>query len=310
MAAASLLALLDDIIVLLDDAALIAKVAAKKSAGVLGDDLALNAHQVSGSPAHRELPIVWAVAKGSLLNKVILVPCALLISVIAPWAIAPLLMLGGLYLCYEGVEKVSHALFRSTHDQPGMPAPSRQAPASSETAAIEKERVKGAIRTDFVLSAEIIVIALGAAANAPLAQKAMALGGVALLMTVFVYGLVAAIVRLDDLGFWLIAKPQAAAKTAGSWIVKAAPGLMRLLAIAGTAAMFIVGGGILTHEIPAAHAFLDSASRFAEQAPLAGPVLGWLSAPALNALAGALAGSLALALVNAAKRLNPFKPRF
>jgi predicted DNA repair protein MutK len=261
VAAANLLALIDDIAAMLDDVALMTKVAAKKTAGVLGDDLALNAQQVAGVRAERELPVVWAVAKGSLINKAVLVPAALLISAFLPWAITPLLMLGGIYLCFEGAEKLAHKFLHKPGANSHQPNESRDAaisaPANStnradiDFAALEAEKIKGAIRTDFVLSIEIIVIALGTVANAPMPTQIAVLTAVAIFITVGVYGLVAAIVKLDDAGFYLYRQTHSLARAAGKMLLLAAPALMKLLAIAGTLAMFMVGGGILTHSISA-----------------------------------------------------------
>ena len=248
--ATSLLALLDDIATVLDDAALLAKVAAKKTTGVLGDDLALNADQVAGVHAERELPVVWAVAKGSLKNKAILVPAALALSEFAPRAVTPLLMCGGLYLCYEGVEKLAHKLLRAESED----AAAKQALAAAladpkaDLVALEKEKIAGAIRTDFVLSAEIVIIALGASAGAGFVARAGALVAIALAMTAFVYGFVAAIVKLDDLGLILVRRR--GGEALGKLLLAAAPALMRALSVAGTAAMFLVGGGIIAHGLP------------------------------------------------------------
>ena len=248
--AASLLLLLDDLAGVLDDVAGLAKVAAHKTAGVVGDDLALNARQVAGMAADRELPVVWAVAKGSLVNKLILVPAALALSAAAPWAITPLLLAGGCYLCYEGAEKIWHA-WRHRHDRRDHPA------GAGPT---ERERIAGAIRTDFILSAEIIVIALGVAATASFGVRAAVLAAVGLGMTVGVYGLVAAIVKLDDLGFWLATLRRPAPRLLGLGIVAAAPWLMRGLSIAGTVAMFLVGGGLVVHSWPALHHAVEAAA--------------------------------------------------
>ena len=278
MAASSLLALIDDIAMLLDDVATMTKVAArqsaasaddvaamtqlaaKKTAGVLGDDLALNAQQVTGVKADRELPVVWAVAKGSLLNKVILVPAALVISTIAPWMITPLLMLGGLFLCFEGAEKLLHAYFQSNDEKEAHHAQLAQAVANEEINLLEfeQDKFKGAIRTDFILSAEIIVITLGTAAAASFAQQLAVLVGISLIMTVGVYGLVGAIVKIDDAGLYLIKQGNAALKAMGQGLLAFAPWLMKTLSVLGTAAMFLVGGGILLHGIPAlGHAVED-----------------------------------------------------
>ncbi|MCU0813815.1 MAG: DUF808 domain-containing protein [Burkholderiaceae bacterium] len=258
MAAASLLALIDDIASVLDDVATMTKVATKKTAGVLGDDLALNAQQVSGVQADRELPVVWAVAKGSLVNKAILVPAALAISALAPWAVTPLLMVGGAFLCYEGAEKLLHAFHRDEHAEEARRAERRQALADPavDPAQLERERIKGAVRTDFILSAEIIAITLGTVAGSALASQVAVLTAVALLMTVGVYGVVAGIVKLDDLGLYLSRRPGAGAggrRALGRGILRAAPFLMKGLSVAGTVAMFLVGGGILVHGVPALH---------------------------------------------------------
>ncbi|MFM7627253.1 MAG: DUF808 domain-containing protein [Gammaproteobacteria bacterium] len=256
MAGASLLALLDDIATVLDDVAVLSKVAAKKSAGVLGDDLAVNAEQVSGVQAKRELPVVWAVAKGSLVNKAILVPAALLISQFAPWAVTPLMVLGGLFLCYEGFEKVAHRFLHSAADDAAARAAVTAAAADTavDLVAWERDKIKGAIRTDFILSAEIIVITLGVVGAAPFATRLGTLTAIALLMTVGVYGLVAGIVKLDDAGLHLAGRRgdgafDGALRALGRGLLGAAPKLMKSLGVAGTVAMFLVGGGILTHAL-------------------------------------------------------------
>ncbi|MFE8644870.1 DUF808 domain-containing protein [Sphingomonas sp. NCPPB 2930] len=317
MAGASLLTLLDDIAAMLDDVALMTKVAAKKSAGVLGDDLALNAQQVSGVQAARELPVVWAVAKGSLRNKAILVPAALAISAFAPWLVTPLLMLGGAFLCYEGVEKLVHVARHrrgaKAHPADGATA-SHAAPAPAGVAhgaanatkvnlasdeqplLMEKEKVQGAIRTDFILSAEIIAITLGAVAGAPFVQQLAVLVGIAVAMTVGVYGLVAGIVKLDDLGLYLSQRASAAAKATGRAILAAAPYLMKALSIAGTAAMFLVGGGILVHGVPALHHMVEGRGASGGIASVL-PMLG-------NAAIGAVAGAIVLAVVTGVQKLR------
>ena len=256
MAGASLLALLDDIATVLDDVAVLSKVAAKKSAGVLGDDLAVNAEQVSGVQAKRELPVVWAVAKGSLVNKVILVPAALLVSQFAPWAVTPLMVLGGLFLCYEGFEKVAHRFLHSAEDDAAARAAVTAAAADPavDLVAWERDKIKGAIRTDFILSAEIIVITLGVVGAAPFATRLGTLTAISLLMTVGVYGLVAGIVKLDDAGLHLASRRgdgalDGALRALGRGLLGAAPRLMTFLGVAGTVAMFLVGGGILTHAL-------------------------------------------------------------
>jgi uncharacterized protein len=296
MATGSLLALIDDIASVLDDVALLSKVAAKKTAGVLGDDLALNAQQVSGVAAERELPVVWAVAKGSFINKAILVPSALLISAVAPWLVTPLLMIGGAYLCFEGFEKIAHRFLHSPdEDKTEREALTKvlQNP-DVDLVAFERDKIKGAIRTDFVLSAEIIAISMGTVATSPLKTQALVLVGIAILMTVGVYGFVAGIVKLDDLGLWLSKKSSGAARGLGRAILAAAPGLMKLLSVAGTVAMFLVGGGILVHGLPFLHHALA-------QVPSA---LGWLAEPAFNSVVGLVAGALVLLGVTGFKRLR------
>ncbi|MDG5973751.1 hypothetical protein H010_00720 [Hydrogenophaga taeniospiralis CCUG 15921] len=310
MAASSLLALIDDIATLLDDVAVMTKVAArqgmsaaddvaamtqmaaKKTAGVLGDDLALNAQQVTGVKADRELPVVWAVAKGSLKNKAILVPAALAISAVAPWAITPLLMLGGLFLCYEGTEKVVHALASRKAEDQQHHAELVQAVNDEQVdlVAFEKEKIQGAVRTDFILSAEIIVITLGSVADASFARQVAVLVGISIIMTIGVYGLVGGIVKLDDAGLYLSRQAAAWKQAIGRGIVGAAPWLMKGLSVVGTAAMFLVGGGILVHGVPAiGHGIEDFAH-----------TLGWMG-PIVSSLAGALvglaAGGVVLAVV-------------
>ncbi|MBN6152864.1 DUF808 domain-containing protein [Xanthomonas sp. AmX2] len=290
MAGASLFTLLDDIATLLDDVSILTKVAAKKTAGVLGDDLALNAQQVTGVHADRELPVVWAVAKGSLINKAILVPAALAISVWLPWAITPLMMIGGAFLCFEGVEKLAHRFLHSKEEDAQHHAQQLQALADEkvDVVALEKDKIKGAIRTDFILSAEIIVLSLGVVANVPFVQQVSVLVAIALAMTVGVYGLVAGIVKLDDLGLYLTGKGAAAAAI-GRGILWLAPWLMRALSIAGTAAMFLVGGGILVHSIgPLHHFILDLKPAGA---------LGALVEALGNAVVGIIAGALVLGAV-------------
>ena len=298
--ATSLFVLLDDIASVLDDVATMTKIAAKKTAGVLGDDLALNAQQVAGVKADRELPVVWAVAKGSMLNKVILVPTALLIAAFAPWLITPLLMLGGAYLCFEGVEKLVHKYLHNPADDAAARAALKQALSDPQLdlVALEKDKISGAVRTDFILSAEIVVIALGTVADAPLAQKAAVLAGIALVMTVGVYGLVAAIVKLDDAGLWLSRQASAAQQAVGRGLLAFAPWLMKALSVVGTLAMFLVGGGILTHGVPWLNDAIDE--RIASAGTVAGAVLPLLA----DALVGLAAGALVLGAVLAVRRLR------
>ncbi len=262
--ASSLLALIDDVATVLDDVAVLTKVAAKKTAGVLGDDLALNAQQVSGVSADRELPVVWAVAKGSMRNKAILVPAALAISAFAPWAVTPLLMVGGAFLCYEGFEKLAHRFLHSPAEQEAQHDELALAVANPaiDLVALEKDKIKGAIRTDFILSAEIIAITLGTVQNSPFLSQVTVLAGIAVIMTVGVYGFVAGIVKLDDLGLYLARTGGGAGwrHALGRGILAAAPWLMKLLSVAGTAAMFLVGGGILTHGIGPLHHAIESAT--------------------------------------------------
>ncbi len=305
MAAGSLLALIDDIATILDDVAVLGKVAAKKTAGVLGDDLALNAQQVTGVNADRELPVVWAVAKGSLLNKVILVPAALVVSAIAPWVVTLLLMLGGAYLCFEGFEKLAHRFLHGKEDQDHHDSLSAAlADPEVDMVALEKDKIKGAIRTDFVLSAEIVVITLGSVATQPLVTRLSVLAGVAALMTVGVYGLVAGIVKLDDLGLYLVRRGGGFQQAVGRVLLVGAPWLMKFLSVAGTAAMFLVGGGILVHGLEWLH---HRAELLVQRATLAvGEGWVWLSVlvePLINGLAGILAGALVLLAVQTGQRL-------
>ncbi|AZC29700.1 Inner membrane protein YedI [Pseudomonas chlororaphis subsp. piscium] len=302
MAGSSLLVLIDDIAAVLDDVALMTKMAAKKTAGVLGDDLALNAQQVSGVRAERELPVVWAVAKGSFLNKLILVPAALAISAFAPWLVTPLLMLGGAYLCFEGFEKLAHKFLHSKAEDQAEHQQLIEAVADPATdlVAFEKTKIKGAIRTDFILSAEIIAITLGTVADAPLMQQVVVLSGIAIVMTVGVYGLVGGIVKLDDLGLWLTQKPGQVAKSIGGAILRAAPYMMKSLSVIGTAAMFMVGGGILTHGVPAAHHWIETVT--AHTAEAVGGI-SLIMPTLLNAVAGIIAGAAVLVVVSLGSKL-------
>jgi hypothetical protein len=289
MAGSSLLMLLDDIATVLDDVAVMTKVAAKKTAGVLGDDLALNAQQVQGIRAERELPVVWAVAKGSALNKLILVPAALLISAFIPWLIIPLLMIGGAYLCFEGCEKLAHKLFHSKTEHEAQHKELIEAVANPavDLVAFEKEKIKGAVRTDFILSAEIIVIALGTVAAATFAKQAAVVVSIAIIMTIGVYGFVALIVKLDDMGAHLCKKQNATAQFFGNVLLAAAPKLMRFLSILGTAAMFMVGGGIVTHNIAPIRHVIEAVAHTTEP-------LGWLTSSLLNGIAGVVIGACVL----------------
>ncbi|MBB2494094.1 DUF808 domain-containing protein [Aquipseudomonas ullengensis] len=300
MAGANLLALLDDIASVLDDVSVMTKVAAKKTAGVLGDDLALNAQQVSGVKADRELPVVWAVAKGSMINKLILVPAALLISAFAPWLVTPLLMLGGAFLCFEGFEKLAHKYLHSQDAGAEQHAEHIQALADPavDMQVFEKDKIKGAVRTDFVLSAEIIAITLGVVAAQPFIQQVTVLSGIALLMTVGVYGLVAGIVKLDDAGLYLSQRASALVQALGRGILWLAPWLMKLLSVVGTAAMFMVGGGILTHGIPGAHELIHHWVEAIGGLVAVGGVLALLAPTLIDALFGIVVGALVLGLVS------------
>lgn len=302
--ASSLLILLDDIATILDDVAVMSKMAAKKTAGVLGDDLALNAQQVSGVRTDRELPVVWAVAKGSFVNKLILVPAALLISVVAPWLITPLLMIGGLFLCYEGVEKVLHSLH---HKKAKTEEEASQELTAIETdmATFEKDKVKGAIRTDFILSAEIVVISLGTVAAATFSTKVMVLSVIAILMTVGVYGFVAMIVKIDDLGLYLTQQASSFKQTIGRGLLAFAPKLMKTLTIVGTIAMFLVGGGIISHGVPLLHHFTEGSVDYAEHIPTVGSIVGALTPTLINLMIGFVAGLIVLAIVSLIKKVWP-----
>jgi predicted DNA repair protein MutK len=327
MAAANLLTLIDDIATVLDDVAILTKVAGrktvaaiddvavltkvatKKTAGVLGDDLALNAQQVAGVRAERELPVVWAVAKGSFVNKAILVPAALAISAFAPWAVTPLLMLGGVFLCYEGFEKLAHRFLHARDEDDAQHAELRRALVDPEVdlMTLEKDKIKGAIRTDLILSAEIIAITLGTVATAPFATRVAVLCAIALLMTVGVYGLVAGIVKLDDGGLYLSRRAGDGAwrrwqRGLGDTILKAAPYLMKGLSVAGTAAMFLVGGGILSHGLPALHHAVEALTSLAGNLAMVGAVLAALMPLLLDALIGIVAGGLALLVVSLMQR--------
>ncbi|MEJ2900704.1 DUF808 domain-containing protein [Acinetobacter sp. NS-4] len=302
--ASSLLILLDDIATVLDDVAVMSKMAAKKTAGVLGDDLALNAQQVSGVRAERELPVVWGVAKGSFVNKLILVPLALLISVVAPWLINPLLMIGGLFLCYEGVEKVLHSLKhkKATTEEA---AEAELTAIETDLATFEKEKIKGAIRTDFILSAEIVVISLGTVATAAFATKVMVLSAIAVVMTVGVYGFVAMIVKIDDLGLYLAEQASSFKQTVGRGLLAFAPKLMKTLTIVGTIAMFLVGGGIITHTIPWFHHFTEDSVDYVQHMPTVGNIIGAVTPTLINLTIGFVAGLLVLIVIAMIQKMKP-----
>jgi predicted DNA repair protein MutK len=306
LAGSSLLALIDDIATILDDVSVMTKVAAKKTAGVLGDDLALNAQQVTGVAAERELPVVWAVAKGSLLNKLILVPAALLISALAPWAITPLLMLGGAFLCFEGFEKLAHKFLHSKAEEEANHA--RQLDALNDPAidmvAFERDKIKGAVRTDFILSAEIIAITLGAVAAASFLKQVLVLSLIAVVMTVGVYGLVAGIVKLDDLGLHLRQRESRLAQRFGGAILGAAPYLMKGLSVVGTAAMFMVGGAILTHGISPVHHAIEQLAQASGSLAAVGAVAEALLPTLLDATFGVLVGALVVVLVTLCSKLR------
>lgn len=308
--ASSLLALIDDIATLLDDVSLMTKVAAKKTAGVLGDDLALNAQQVTGVRADRELPVVWAVAKGSLKNKAILVPGAMLISAFIPWAITPLLMVGGAFLCFEGFEKIAHMF---THDKEQEHAKRQQrleaiADSSQDMKALETDKIKGAVRTDFILSAEIIAITLGTVTDATLTEQFIVLCGISVVITAGVYGLVAAIVKLDDAGLYLSQREGKSTilrliRSLGRGILVTAPYLMKGLSIVGTIAMFLVGGGILTHGVPAAHHFVEHAAQTIS-ASSGLELLATIAPSLISGVIGVIAGAIVLAAVKLFGRIK------
>ncbi|MAP22974.1 MAG: hypothetical protein CL582_18775 [Alteromonadaceae bacterium] len=296
MAAANLLALLDDIATMLDDIAVMSKMAAKKTAGVLGDDLALNANQVQGVKPDREIPVVMAVAKGSFINKLILVPAALLISAFVPVLITILLVIDGLYLCFEGAEKLLHKWFFSHDDEDNAETRlNKLSDSSVDLVAMEKNKIKGAIRTDFILSAEIVVITLGSIQEADLMSQILILSGLSIAFTVGVYGLVAAIVKMDDFGLYLLRKSltgsfNTAQRLGGRFMLTAAPALMKFLSVAGTIAMFLVGGGILTHSIGFLHHIAEAFIALA-------PSFSLLLSITFDGIAGVVAGAIiALAL--------------
>ena len=306
--ASSLLALIDDIATILDDVAVLSKVAAKKTAGVLGDDLALNAQQVSGVKADRELPVVWAVAKGSFINKAILVPSALAISAFAPWAVTPLLMVGGAFLCFEGFEKIAHKFMHSAHEQVAQHEElvTALSDPSIDLVAVEKDKIKGAIRTDFILSAEIIAITLGTVQATPFVTQLTVLSTIAMVMTVGVYGLVAGIVKLDDGGLYLSRRTGTGAwaglqRGFGRGILWLAPWLMKALSVLGTIAMFLVGGGILTHGVTPLHHWIEAL------AAKAGGLMASIIPVLMDAVIGIIAGALVLLAVSLVKKVWPGK---
>lgn len=311
MAGSSLLLLLDDIAAVLDDVALMTKIAAKKSAGVLGDDLAVNAEKVTGIRADRELPVVWAVAKGSLRNKCILVPAALVISFVAPWLITPALILGGLFLCYEGFEKIAHKFLHSASEDAihHRELVTRLRDPAVDLVAYEREKIKGAVRTDFILSAEIIVLTLGIVVEMDFVGQVLVLSLIALVMTIGVYGLVAGIVKLDDAGFFLMQRKgqDSWAKFLRWWgacLVNFAPWLMKSLAVVGTIAMFMVGGGILVHGFHRLDDGIKALASVAAEITAVGPVLAALTPTLGGIVIGILAGGVVTALVMLGQRLR------
>ena len=302
----SLLALLDDIATVLDDVAAMTKVAAGRTAGVLGDDLALNAEQVSGVRAERELPVVWAVFKGSARNKLILVPAALALAALAPFMIQPLLIVGGCYLCFEGFEKVfAKFLYPGQNNEAVQATINAFHDPKVDLVEFERAKIEGAIRTDFVLSAEIIVIAIGTVQASAYLTQVFTVITIAILMTIGVYGLVAAIVKLDDVGLHLVqtASRNKFKRWSGDRILNFAPYLMKGLSIVGTAAMFLVGGGIILHGIPPLHHLFEAAVAPIQAFGASGPLLTTLSNILANAFTGVLAGALLVPLVNSAHRL-------
>lgn len=302
--ASSLLLLLDDIATVLDDVAVMSKMAAKKTAGVLGDDLALNAQQVSGVRSERELPVVWRVAKGSFVNKLILVPLALLISVVAPWLINPLLVVGGLFLCYEGVEKVLHSLHKKKA-KTAEEAQQELIKTETDLATFENEKIKGAVRTDFILSAEIIVISLGTVATAAFGVKVTVLSIIAIAMTIGVYGLVAFIVKIDNIGLHLSEQASNFKQSVGRGLLAFAPILMKILSIVGTLAMFLVGGGIINHAIPLVHHFTEDSVEYVQEIPNIGSIFGALTPTLINFAVGFIAGLIVVALIGLVKKVWP-----
>lgn len=300
MPASSLLALIDDIATLLDDVAVLTKIATKKTAGVLGDDLALNAEQVAGVLAERELPVVWAVAKGSIRNKLILVPAALALSALLPIAVMPLLMIGGAYLCFEGFEKLAH---KALHDKDADALSHRErveavADPASDMVAFEKKKIEGAIRTDFILSAEIVVISLGTVADKSFATRAAVLAAISVAMTAFVYGIVGAIVKLDDFGLYLSKRESPVARGFGWFLLRSAPKLMKALSVIGTVAMFLVGGGIVAHGVPGGDVKMAALVGWLDGVPGIGGALAWIAPNIANALIGVIVGAIVLGFVS------------
>ena len=306
MAGASLLTLIDDIATLLDDVSVMTKVAAKKTAGVLGDDLALNAQQVTGINADRELPVVWAVAKGSIINKAILVPLALLLAAWQPWLVTVLLMIGGAYLCFEGFEKIAHKWLHKPEEDAQHHAELLDAieDETVDMVQFEKDKIKGAVRTDFVLSDEIIVITLGTVASKPLMEQLAVLVGISLIMTIGVYGFVAGIVKLDDIGLWLAQKKSTAAQQLGRFFLWLMPVLMKVLAFVGTLAMFLVGGAIVAHNLPASFGLHHLYEVVAHSLPT---WLSGISSTVMDGLSGLVVGALVLVCVTVISKLIPQK---
>ncbi len=310
MAAGSLLALLDDIATILDDVSVMTQVAAKKTAGVLGDDLALNAQQVAGVTAERELPVVWAVAKGSFINKLVLVPSALAISYFIPWLITPLLMIGGAFLCFEGFEKIAHKFLHSKDEEKAHEAELKHAveDPQMDLVALEKDKIKGAIRTDFILSAEIIVIALGTVATAAFSKQVTVVAMIAIIMTIGVYGLVAGIVKLDDLGLYMMMRKGKSVlkqiiRKIGKKLLTATPYLMRTLSVLGTVAMFLVGGSIIGHGIPFIHHINEHFVEVSQDSPILGSVFGTITPLVVDGLVGLLVGAVCVMVITVGSKL-------
>lgn len=277
--AAGIFAILDDIAVLLDDAAVISKVAAKKTVGVLGDDLAVGAEKASGFSASRELPVLWAITKGSFRNKLIILPLAFLLSAFLPWLIVPILLIGGVYLAFEGAEKVYEYLSGQTHEKPSV----ETITDPKELLAAEEKKIKSAILTDFILSIEIIIIALGTVATQTLPIQIVVVTVIAILATIGVYGLVALLVRMDDAGLHLLERSEEMTggskrlyKMTGELLVAALPKVIKLLSIVGTIAMLLVGGGIFVHHIDAVHHALESMPGILSELTI-GSIIGFIA---------------------------------